>query len=408
MPVEITSFDVLDLLTALVDKSLVVFEETNGQGRYRLMETVRQYAGDRMADTDTPETVAAVRENHADYFLRFAHEAVPHLQSAQQGEWLRYLSSELGNLRTALDWLHYSRPTDALHLAADLTGFWNARALLSEGRAQFARLLDESKAVTLPLTPETENAARAARAKAANGAGTLAMLQADYAHATRYHNEARELFAALNDAQGEGDALHGLGNVAYYERRFEEARTLWRLCLLRREAAGDMRRTASSLHSLGNVEMREDRPVEAESYFSRSLVLRRTLGEPQAIAASLGSLGQLAFNQDDLKRGRRYAAEALTIFNQLGVGWAVALGLSDMARASEDEEHWADAARLLSASSRLRETVGFPHPPAEQDAARKRKADLQEAMGQAAFNAAWAQGQADTIEEAVAFALQTV
>ena len=392
--------DVLDGLAALVEKSLVVFDETSN--RYRLGETVRQYARDRFGD-DAPEALFALRNRHADYFYRFAHAAAPDLQSARQAETLNGFQNEVENLRGALEWLPAFRPADALNLAADLFGFWSVRALLSEGRAHLARVLDT------PQTASTDDVSQArARGRALNGAGTLALLQADYLEATRLHDAARALFAAYpDDADAKNhlsDALHGLGNVVYYEQRYDAARALWNESRILRKATGDKRRLAASLHSLGNLAMRENNDEDARDFFTRALRLRREVGELSAIAGTLGGLGQLCFSRNELKAAQKYAGEALQIFAGLGVWWAVALGLSDMARAAEAEERWDDAAFLLSASSRLRETVGFPHPPVEAEAAQKRQSDLRDEMGEAAFSAAWEKGQTSGPEEAARFA----
>ena len=399
--------DVLDVLSVLVEKSLVIFDDSHGQARYRLSETARQYAREQLVQTDAPEAVDTLRNKHAAYFWEFACNAAPHLHTAMQPETLRRLQADAGNLTAALEWLPVSNPENALHLAADLSDFWRVRSLLSEGRAQMRRILEAPETqISLPLQQNHEIAQ--ARGRALNGAGNLALLQADYEEAACLHEEARTLFNALpnEDALGLSDALHGLGNVVYYEKRYAEARALWSESLDLREQTGDKRRIAASLHSLGNLAMREDNDSESLTYLSRALVLRRELGEPTALAGTLGGLGQLHFSMDNLPAARKYAGEALQIFAGLGVWWAVALALSDMARIAEAEACLDNAAVLLAASSRLRETVGFPHPPAELGAARQRKEDLRAALGAEAFSAAWEIGQESGAEEMVAFALR--
>jgi predicted ATPase len=126
LPIQDT--DILDLLQALVEKSLIVYEEDeNGQGRYRLLETVRQYARDRLQ-----ESGEAVQERHQAFFVALAEEAEPQLTGAEQRLWLERLETEHDNLRAALEW----RAEEAvLRLAGALWRFWWVRSHFGEGRA---------------------------------------------------------------------------------------------------------------------------------------------------------------------------------------------------------------------------------------------------------------------------------
>ena len=160
--------DVLDLLTSLADKSLVVAEQRDGHSRYRLLETVRQYARERLVESGGGE---AVRERHRDYFLALAEEAEPKLMGAEQAEWLQRLEEEHENLRAGLDWsLAEAGSGGGLRLCGALQRFWITRGHLSEGREWCARVL--GKAGGEERTPE--------RAKALNAAGALAYYQGDY------------------------------------------------------------------------------------------------------------------------------------------------------------------------------------------------------------------------------------
>src|SRR6266487_2165247 len=116
------SDEVLDLLTHLVDKSLVAVEAETEEGRYHLPETIRQYARDKLYESGEAEQV---RDRHLDFFLGFAETAEPKLRSAEQLAWLDRLEAEHDNLRTALGWsLESGKSESALRLAGSLYYFW--------------------------------------------------------------------------------------------------------------------------------------------------------------------------------------------------------------------------------------------------------------------------------------------
>jgi predicted ATPase len=145
--------NVLDGLTQLVNKSLVVMEDQGGAARYRLLETIREYARDRLIQAGEAE---AVRSRHLDFFLQLAEMAEPGLRRADQVEWLARLEMEHDNLRMALKWsLHHEALEAGWRIAGDLARFWYLRGYWNEGREWLERLLshpwDEAPASELAL-----------------------------------------------------------------------------------------------------------------------------------------------------------------------------------------------------------------------------------------------------------------
>ncbi|HLY67543.1 MAG TPA: BTAD domain-containing putative transcriptional regulator, partial [Chloroflexota bacterium] len=174
--VGVEGWKLLDLLTSLVDKSLVVFDENSeGEGRYGLLETIRQYGQERLAET---EEEPILRGRHRDYFLALADEAEPHLVAADQGVWLARLDQEHDNLRTALDWCT-DDPEGAeigLRITGALRVFWEARGYCDEGR----------KRGTTALLRKGAAQRTKARAKVLNGTGLFIWRQGDRAAAQEY------------------------------------------------------------------------------------------------------------------------------------------------------------------------------------------------------------------------------
>jgi non-specific serine/threonine protein kinase len=206
--------DVLDLLTSLADKSLVVPEQEDAQTRYRLLETVRQYARDRLEDNGGS---AAARVRHRDYYLALAEEADPKLRGAEQAEWLRRLENEHENLRAGLEWsLVEAGPQEGLRLCGALQRFWWTRGHFTEGRQWCTRSL--CKAGAEERTRE--------RAYVLNAAGVLSHDQGDYPAAKAFHEEGLAIRRELGDRRGTAASLGNLGNVALNQGDYPAARAL--------------------------------------------------------------------------------------------------------------------------------------------------------------------------------------
>ena len=233
--------DALDLLTSLADKSLVVVEQSDGHSRYRLLETVRQYARERLVESGGGE---AVRVRHRDYFLTLAEQAEPKLVGAQQAEWLRRLDEEHENLRAALEWsLAEVQSGAGLRLCGALYRFWWARGYLSEGRKWCARVLAMEGAAGRTLE----------RPKALHGAGALAYHQGDYLAARALGEESLAIRRQLGDWKGIAASLNNLGMVACDQADYPAARALAQESLAISRELGNRVGIANSLNNLGNV-----------------------------------------------------------------------------------------------------------------------------------------------------------
>ncbi|MGH3145502.1 MAG: ATP-binding protein, partial [Rubrobacter sp.] len=206
--------DVLDLLSSLVDKSLVFAEEKAGtEARYRMLEPVRQYALEKLEES---EEVERVREHHARYYLGLAEAAEPELLGPGQVAWLERLTTEYANLRTALSWCldeEGAKPEEraemGLRLAAALGRFWGNLGS-NEGREWLEKGLARSDASLASL-----------RAKALNEAGWIAIFHFDRL-AIGLLEEALALYKELGDKTGQASTInhlmHAVGLLNYLER----------------------------------------------------------------------------------------------------------------------------------------------------------------------------------------------
>jgi non-specific serine/threonine protein kinase len=385
--------DVLDLLTSLADKSLVVPEQGDAQTRYRLLETVRQYARDRLEDSGGS---AAARVRHRDYYLALAEEADPKLRGAEQAEWLQRLEEEHENLRAGLAWSVAEAGTGGgQRLCGALRRFWWTRGHLSEGRQWCTRVLGRTGA---ERTRE--------RANVLNAAGVLAFYQGDYPAARALEEESLAIRRELGDRSGIAGSLGNLGNVASGQGDYPAARTLYEESLAIRRELGDPSGIANSLGNLGNVALYQGDYPAARALDEESLAIRRELGDRFGIAVSLSNLGQVAYEQGDYPAARALDEESLAIRRELGDRIGIFYVLEGLAAVVASLRDSLRAARIWGAAERLRAEIGTPRPQNEMPGYDRYVAAARIASGDdAAFDSAWQEGRCLTLDQAIDLAL---
>jgi predicted ATPase/class 3 adenylate cyclase len=338
--------EVLDLLTSLCDKSLVATEHTDPCTRYRLLETVRQYARERLLEDGGGEPV---RQRHRDFFLALAEESVPQLSGADQALWLQRLDEEHDNLRAALEWTRAQAAAEpGLRFAGALIWFWSMRGHLAEGREWCARVL----ALTGP-----EERTRA-RARALNAAGTLAWHQADYPAARARHETALAIWRELGEPAGVSRSLNNLGLVAWDQGDYPLATTLTRESLAMERELGDAGLTARSLNNLGLLAYETGDYAAAWALHQESLAIVRQLGDKSGIAASLNNLGEVAFARGDHPAGRALYQDSLELMRELGDKSGIANVLNNLGGAACAQADYAAALPLLEEALTLMRELG--------------------------------------------------
>ncbi|HEU5432608.1 MAG TPA: tetratricopeptide repeat protein, partial [Thermomicrobiales bacterium] len=321
--------DPLDAQTELIDQSLAFLASSPGaagEPRYGMLETIREYALDRLAASDE---MVAIRRRLIDYLIAFAEQADAGLQGPDQASWLDRLDADHDNLRAALgQTLEAGDGPTALRLTSALWRFWRNRGYSDEGRGWLVRALGCG-----PTAPP------ALQAAARDGLGHLAIELGDYPAARLAFDEARQLFERLDDQKGLADALSGLGVVAVNVQAYDEAAGLHRRALAIRHEIGDRRGEAHSLRNLGVVARERGNFAEATTLQQRSLAIWRELGESVWIAHALLALGGLSRLQGRDDEAQRQCADSLALLERLGdrFGQAVAeTQLGHLARAAGD------------------------------------------------------------------------
>jgi predicted ATPase/class 3 adenylate cyclase len=326
--------DVLDLLTHLVDKSLVVMEEKGGEARYRFLETIRQYARDKLMESGEG---VDLRVRHQDWFLELVEQAEPELHGPDQVAWFDRLEAEHDNLRAALEWSLGGEETDVgLRLSGALWWFWWVRGYLSEGRGWLERALSGSS-----------SASASARAKALCGTGALACYQGDFAVARSRLEESVAIGRESGDKQEVAWSLTHLGYVAQHQANHGWAIALCEESLALFRELGDKRGISTSLTHLGLVALRQGNYGRAMTLCEESLSLLRELGDKWGTARSLNLSGLVALRRGDYGRAVALCEKSLTLHRELGNKWGIAMSLGHLGLSACHQGEYGRAMMLL-------------------------------------------------------------
>jgi predicted ATPase/DNA-binding CsgD family transcriptional regulator len=430
----IEASDILDLLTQLVDKSLVVVEIRTEAARYRLLETVRQYGLERLNESGES---AGVRGRHLRCYLEFAERADPELRGPAQTLWLERLETEHDNLRAALAWSKTDEDgaEAGLRLAGALHGFWRLHGHAAEGCEWLTDALGRG-----------DRSPTSVHAKALLGAGWLAFRLGNYREARAWLLQALELFRESGDKWHFSLSLHQLAHTVDYQGDTTQAIALLEESVAVYRQVGDEWGLAFSLRCLGDAIYRQGDYGRATTLLEDSLALYRRVGDNWGLSNVLGSLGLLAGERNEYDRAVALLEESLTIVRPMGDRWDIALTqnklanvmlrqgksgravalyqeslrlgretggklhiadcLTGLARAAAALEQPRRAAQLFGAAEIVREAIHTHVFPANRADYEHSVAIVQKALGERAFEAAWAEGRAMTLDRAIDYALQ--
>ena len=330
--------EVLDLLTGLVDRSLVQVTEAPGPTRYRLLETIRQWAGEHLAASGEAE---AARTRHLRFYLALAERAEPEMEGAGLLEWLAILDAERDDVRAALDWGAQAQASEeVLRLTAALWQFWMVRGHLSEGQARFEAAL---------AAPEAPPPLRAA---ALVGAGQLMINAGDLQATQRLAAEALQIARRLGDQRLEGRALDTLGYAAAF-RDPAAAPPLFHESAARSRAAGDGAFLADALNGLGISRFLLGDYPGATTALEESVACSRERGNASTLTLGLGVLGYSLVLQGRLARARTCVRESLATARRLGDRTFTAQSLYTLGFIEAERGEHAAAAAALAESVEL-------------------------------------------------------
>jgi tetratricopeptide (TPR) repeat protein len=307
------------------------------------------------------------------------------------------LEAEHDNLRAALQLVVEAGETEmSLRFGGALSHFWEVRGHHTEGRARLAALLELPGARAHPRL----------WAKVSCELGFLAADQGDYAEARALQEASLTAMRELGAKSGIARCLTGLAWIAIDEGDFATARGLHVESLEMGRELGDRRGIALGLAGLGRVATIQGDRTAARSYHEESLAIVRNLGDSRNIARSLMHLAWLAVDQQDLAGARERLAEALAIADELGDVRSLIDGIELSAYLAMALDRMGRAARLRGAAEARREASSVPLSSTERATDEIDIATIRAALGELGFEAAWAEGRAMTLEQAVAYVLE--
>jgi excisionase family DNA binding protein len=385
---------IVEGIGALVDQSMLQrMPGPTGESRYLMLETVREFARERLEANGEAESV---HERHAGYFADLAEAIAPYLQwQPDAAGSIARLDAELDNLRAALVWSS-ARDTLAtfLRLAVALESFWTLRGRLAEGRMWLDRALGVCDTAPVPL-----------RAAVVRAAAWIGRHQCDYDRAEELGAAGLALSLAHGDALAVVHALTLLGWVADEQGQFARAQAYHEEALVLGRSLTDKGWSAWSMRNIGKQIFLSGDPETAELWFEEAFAIFRRDGIRHGAAVTLHNLGEIALWRGECAQAALFRREWLELeWDAQGLGYCL-LALAEVAVVCGEMER---AARLLGAAEVHRARLGvtlLPRQVADYD---RQVTAARQALGEAVFAAVWTEGRRLSPEEARAEAFRVI
>jgi predicted ATPase/DNA-binding CsgD family transcriptional regulator len=425
--------EVLDGVASLIDKNLLRHEEQEaGTVRLAMLETIREYAWERLLESGEER---AVRHAHARYYLALAEEARPQLTTAEQMRWLDLLETEHNNLRAALRWSLQTEDVETtLRLAGALWRFWYVRGHLSEGMRWLDQALDleggdpalraralggggelahsqgdldraqELRQEALEISSQLGDEAQIA--DALNGLAFVIRRRGEFARARAMHQEALELYRKLDDEWGVSRSMDLLGRAAAFQGDFEASLPLLEEGLDMWRQVGDREGIAESTALIGLVALGKGNYATARSQLRYAREIMDEVGDPRGVAKMNVGLADVYLNDGDPTTAQELYEEALTLFQDAEDKWWISWCLEGVAEVAVFRAQPSRATRLFGAAASLREGIGAPRPPAFRAYCERDLATARRQLDEATFTKARTEGRAMGLRAAIEYALE--
>jgi predicted ATPase/class 3 adenylate cyclase len=466
---EIESYEILDLLSQIVNKSLVVLQNSqSGETRYRMLETIRQYAREKLLEAGGGEIL---RDRHLAYFVKLTKQAEPELYRSNQVFWLNKLDDELDNLRMALDWALARDVESGLRLMANLRLFWDARGDVGETENWLAQLLEHySKADSLrvyglliygqamafggdfegahKIAEQGMELSRSISDKQAEafslwGAGVTITLQGDVRRGFPIMEQSLALYQALGDKLGQANVMawmslnnnnleHSKAYLLESLRLFRELGHLSGIAICLNELAhrtiwggdfsspvpwleearklyrqlGDVLREGDVLSYYGLLAYWQNDFTQARAYYEEAAKLHEKVGNFLGIFWLHVFLGYVVLRQGDYQHAKERFGFCIQQFQKANMTIGLVYAIEGLASLYVNQNQPERAAPLFAWADAMRDKVDDHRPPVEQASVNRDLAIITSKLTDSDFTSLSAEGQAMTVDEAVALALE--
>ena len=401
--------DTLDSLDSLAAQSLLRQHdpqhdpddgenENENEPRFQMLETIREYGLEQLRAHGEAE---ALQQAHLVYYRTLAEHTAQQFFSAREAPWFAMLEREHDNFRAALGWAReQSDATEGLRLAGALAHFWFTYGYLSEGREWLEGLL----ALPQPAAAPEDIVPADVRARALYGAGDLATWQGDFDHATTRLEQSLTLARSAGDRGLVVDALNRLGVTAVQQGNSEQSAQWFEESLMVARELGDLTHLLGPLNNLGEVAYMLGDYARAAAFYEEALANSRQVGD-RRVHVMLGNLGNVARHQGNMVKAEALYRESLDAARALGDPRAIAESLEGMSMVRAMAGDGVRAARLFGAATAARDLIGAPQPPTEREDRDVALRPARDALGEAAWQQAFAGGRALSLEQALHEAL---
>jgi predicted ATPase len=384
------NLDVLGGLTSLVEMSLVRLDETASEPRFRMLETIREYAIDRLTEAGEE---AAIRERHAAFLLDFAEAAEPELVCANQVEWFDRLATDGPNITAALGWLlDQNRIEEGLRLSVAMRFYWLRRAPFGEGSRWLTAFLERSAEGVPPHI----------RARAVAAAGSFNHWLGHLTETSGQYREALALFREAGDLIGEARLLRNLASVAIDLGDFAEAESLLTESRAVADRSGNPRSVADVVGLCGTLAFARGDYDQASALLEEASNRFRGLGDIASLMDATGDAGyMMALRGDAVAAATRFAESlnlALDLEARDRLSWAL-LGAGNLAAERGDA---APAVRLFAAAAAIQQSLQEDLRPSVDAIQRRILTEQRQRLGESEYLAAWEEGRTLSQERAVA------
>jgi predicted ATPase/transcriptional regulator with XRE-family HTH domain len=397
---------VLETLASLVDNSLLesrsessMREEADEQPRFTMLETIREYALERLESSGEVEDA---QRKHARYYVELAEAGKPEASSHWHGaSKFTRLEREHDNLRAALGWALQNLEAEmGARLALAVWWFWIESGYLSDGRRWIEALLALARAGG---PPEESPPALPARTKAylLQVAGIMAMAQGDHNHAVALHEESMSVYEDMGHNKGVSASLRELGFVAYEQGDYERAVRLHEQSLALVRELGNTFGVVWSIRALADAVRGQGDLGRARTLLEEGLALARGTENAWGTARALASLGSVACESGEYAQASRLHEESLKLGQRMSLNHTILVCLEGLSRVAVAQGKMERAARLCGVAAALREDKGWPPPPAKRAEHDCTVTAARAVLGEDTFAAAWAKGHALPLEEGI-------
>lgn len=384
---------VIDVLSSLVDKSLVLVERTQELVRYRLLQTIREYAHEILVESGE---LKEAQYAHLEAIYQFSCQAGSQLDGPNQTQWLGLTDLEFDNIRAALTYsiLLGDRNDFGIQIAIHLKHFFRLRCHWAEGKSWLEQLL------AIPRPPESSNL----RSEALMTLGNLCLRMGDYAYAREQYHKSLEIRQGLRSPDAIGSSLHALAHVDHLAGDLITARPLYEQSLAIRRIGKDRLAMTMTLNNLANLLQDLGEFESSERYHQESLAIRREIGSGQTIGQTLQNLGCLALATGNYVMAAAYFVESLDLMLEVQDVQSISQLFQSVGEVASKTDRPLLAAQLWGAAQAYRDQIGAPVYVVDADKQAEDRSHAESLIGKVRFEEEWLQGASLPLEAVVKLA----